>query len=178
MWTPMWFASFESCFTDASQTFEIHPSLGRTCFFHEHLQVTSACKPRSCTPKSVARVCRSYPCECVHAEVTCTCLSINNFLAYHAKRRGRNVLVNLSRWLFFGPRADEDAGRLRDEESKSFIMWIRNACLTVSPTLTATDTTVPGMGDLRNGDMSSWIIESIYTLKDFLIFHQNWIYQW
>ena len=30
---------------------------------------------------------------------------------------------------------------------------------TVSPTLTATDTTVPGMGDLRNGDMSSCITQ-------------------
>lgn len=58
----------------------------------------------------------------MHVEVTCACLSINNFLAYHAKRRERNVLVNLSRRLFFGPRADEEVGRLRDEESKSFIM--------------------------------------------------------
>ena len=58
----------------------------------------------------------------MHVEVTFTCFSINNFLAYHAKRRGRNVLVNLSRRLFFGPRADEEAGRLRDEESKNFII--------------------------------------------------------
>ena len=30
--------------------------------------------------------------------------------------------MDLSRKLFFGPRADEEAGRLRDEESKNFIM--------------------------------------------------------
>ena len=30
--------------------------------------------------------------------------------------------MDLSRRLFFGPRADEEAGRLRDEESKNFIM--------------------------------------------------------
>ena len=122
----------------------------------------------ACTQRSPACARRGHLCVLVNQQ----------FLGLPCKRRGRNVLVNLSRRLFFGPRADEEAGRLRDEKSKSFIMWIRNACLTVSPTLTATDTTVPGMGDLRNGDMSSWIRESINTLKDFLIFHQNWIYQW
>lgn len=120
----------------------------------------------ACTQRSPASARRGHLCVLVNQQ----------FLGLPCKRRGRDVPVNLSRRLFFGPRADEETGRIRDEESKSFIMWIRNACLTVSPTLTATDTTVPGMGDLRNGDMSSWIRESIYTLKDFLIFHQNWIY--
>ena len=34
---------------------------------------------------------------------------------------------------------------------------------TVSPTLTATDTTVPGIGDLRNGDISSCIQKELKT---------------
>lgn len=172
MWTPMWLASFESCSTDASQTLEIYPSLGWTCLFHEHLnmhmKVTSARKLRSRTPKSVARVFVTLANACTQRSPACArrghlyVLLNQQFLGLPCKRRGRDVLVNLSRRLFFGPRADEEAGRLRDKESKNFIMWICNACHTVSPTLTATDTTVPGMGDLRNGDMSSWIRESIH----------------
>lgn len=174
---------FHRCFTDTWNlpVFRMNLSLSRAS---EHAYESDICAQAKKSHAEVSRAClQKLPMRMrarrghllVHVEVTC---QSTFFFGLPCKRSRRNVLVDLSRRLFFGPRADEEAGRLRDEESKNFIMWICNAYLTVSPTLTATDTTVPGMGDLRNGDMSSWIRESINTLKDFLIFHQNWIYQW
>ena len=66
----------------------------------------------ACTQRSPACARRGHLCVLVNQQ----------FRGLPCKRRGRNVFVNLSRRLFFGPRADEEAGRLRDEESKNFIM--------------------------------------------------------